>query len=164
MERLIMTRDEFTKVKNTKELIQKFDGEYAFLSNFYKLDSPIVMEGLNFTSVEAAFQAAKCPERMQEFVGLEPYEAKKLGRKVNLRPDWENVKLQIMNGLVFQKFLRNKDLRDKLLATGDAELCEGNYWKDDYWGVCDNEKGQNNLGIILMNVRKRLKDMGGRFR
>lgn len=155
----VMTKEEFAKVQNTKELIQKFDGEYDFLSNFYKPKYPIIASGLSFTSVEAAFQAAKCPERMQEFVGIEPYESKKLGRKVKLRPDWDSVKIQIMGDLVFQKFLMNKDIRDKLLATGDAELREGNYWKDDYWGVCDSEKGQNNLGVLLMRVRMLLKDM-----
>lgn len=153
----VMTKEEFAKVENTKELIQKFDGEYDFLSNFYKPKQPIIFDGLCFTSTEAAFQAAKCPERMKEFVGIEPYESKKLGRKVSLRPDWDKVKVKTMEYLVLQKFLMNKDIRDKLLATGDAELREGNYWKDDFWGVCDSEKGQNNLGKILMRVRATLK-------
>lgn len=78
-------------------------------------------------------------------------QAKRRGYRVKLRDDWELVKLGIMEDLVRQKF-NEKTLGDMLLATGDAELVEGNDWGDKFWGVCDGE-GQNMLGKILMKVR-----------
>lgn len=70
--------------------ISEFRGEYYFLSNFYS--APVTYNGMCFENNEAAFQAAKCPERMTEFCRLNPSEAKRLGRRVKLRGDWEAVK------------------------------------------------------------------------
>lgn len=134
-------------------MIREFQGEYRWLSNFYH--SPLEYEGIPYLSVEAAFQAQKQPERAPSFINLNPSEAKRLGRQVNLRPDWEEVKDRIMYEIVKEKF-RNYDLAMKLLATGDQELEEGNTWGDTYWGVCKNG-GQNKLGKILMQVRDFIK-------
>jgi ribA/ribD-fused uncharacterized protein len=88
---------------------------------------------------------------------LNPSEAKKLGRRVNLRKDWEAVKVKIMEELVRAKFTQNPDLVDKLLATGDAHLEEGNTWGDRIWGTV-NDSGANRLGIILMQIRAEIKE------
>lgn len=143
--------------------IVSFKGYYYFLSNFYP--STVEFEGLRFGSVEAAFQAAKTLdlEERKQFVGVQPQVAKHLGRRnVVLRPDWEDVKVDIMRQLVLQKFSRHPDLKAKLLATGNAQLVEGNNWHDNIWGNCGCAKcskieGQNNLGKILMEVRDLLK-------
>lgn len=137
-------------------MINKFDGEYAFLSNFYECNIPFA--GYIFTSTEAAFQAMKTknPDEREQFEHLGPGEAKRLGRKINLRSDWETVKDDIMYLLVSVKFFLHQDLREKLLATGTEELVEGNNWNDTYWGVC-NGVGQNKLGEILMRVREELR-------
>lgn len=139
-----------------------FKGEYYFLSNFYP--QSIEFEGLTFGSVEAAFQAAKTldNEERKQFVGLQPGEAKHLGRRITLRDDWENVKFDIMRELVYKKFSQNSKLKAKLLETGDAELIEGNTWHDNIWGSCSCAKcfkkdGENHLGKILMEVRGRLR-------
>lgn len=137
------------------KVISKFDGAYRFLSNFYP--APIRFCGVQFGNSEAAFHAQKCPERAAEFSTLNPSEAKRLGRRVPLRSDWESVKDEIMHAVVFTKFAQNPALLEKLLATGDAALEEGNSWGDRYWGVCDGI-GQNKLGQILMQVRKELAD------
>jgi ribA/ribD-fused uncharacterized protein len=135
-------------------MIDKFVGEYEFLSNFYHAVTS--WQGETYSTVEHAFQAAKTynKEQIKEIRNAAtPGLAKKLGRKVELRKDWEEVKYSIMYRLVFLKFLLNTDLRDKLLATNDEHLIEGNTWGDTYWGVCDGV-GENNLGRILMSVRK----------
>ena len=93
-----------------------------------------------FENNEAAFQAAKCPERMLDFCNLTPRLAKWLGRKVPLRPDWELVKYDVMYEVCMAKFTQNPDLLSKLLSTGDAELIEGNTWGDRVWGVDIAEK------------------------
>ena len=83
---------------------------------------------------------------------LSPSEAKRLGRRVSLRRDWEDVKVSIMEEVVRAKFTQNAELADKLLATGDAHLEEGNTWGDRVWGTV-NGIGANQLGIILMKIR-----------
>lgn len=84
-----------------------------------------------------------------------PGQAKKLGQGVSLRPDWESVKVDLMRTFVRKKF-ENPFLRPLLLATGDAELVEGNTWNDTFWGVCRG-RGQNWLGRILMEVRDEIR-------
>ncbi|MGX1195794.1 NADAR family protein [Metabacillus sp. SLBN-84] len=138
----------------TQGKITEFRGEHYFLSNFFS--APVVFEGIRYENNEAAFQAQKQPERASEFSSLPPNEAKRLGRRVKLRPDWEVVKQDVMLGVVRAKFTQNAKLREKLIQTGDAELIEGNTWGDTYWGVCRGT-GRNELGKILMMVRDDLK-------
>lgn len=134
--------------------ITAFSGEYEFLSNFYI--APFNYCDITFDCVEVAYQAAKCPERLCEFIGKTPGQAKRHGRKVPLRADWEQEKYNVMYALVRAKFFQNPDIASMLVATGDAELVEGNYWHDTVWGVC-NGVGENHLGKILMRVRDELR-------
>lgn len=134
--------------------ISEFKDKYFFLSNFYNCD--VEYNGYIFKNNEAAFQAMKCPERIQEFVNLNPSEAKRLGRKVKLREDWESVKERIMYEICFEKFSKNDKLKNMLIRTNDSYLIEGNWWGDTYWGVCKGV-GKNKLGKILMKIRDDLK-------
>lgn len=126
---------------NMNKAITEFRGDNFFLSNFYI--APVYYQGIRFENNEAAFQAAKCPERMRDFCGLNPQSAKRLGRRVELRYDWEEVKYDVMYQVCKAKFLQNADLYRKLIDTGDAELIEGNTW-------------DNHLGKILMRIREEL--------
>lgn len=136
-------------------MIDKFDGEFAFLSNFYPCT---VHDGkLTFPSTEHYFQAMKTldmVERINISRAATPGESKKMGRSVKLRPDWEEVKLSVMETALRQKFA-DPELAAKLKATGDEELVEGNWWNDTYWGVCRGV-GENNLGKLLMKIRSEL--------
>ena len=126
-------------------------------SNFYPCD--ITVDGVDYPSTESAYQAAKTNDPTEKFAianAATPGKAKRMGRKVHLRPDWESVKIQVMTVLVRQKFSQNRDLRQKLLATCDEELIEGNNWGDRFWGVCGGI-GQNWLGRILMQVRSEFR-------
>ena len=136
--------------------IDSFRDEHDYLSNFYSC--PVEYDGLTYQNTEAAFQAAKCVDRneREKFVSLSPGQAKKLGRKVDLREDWETVKIDVMRDVLKSKFSLNSELREKLIATGDVELIEGNHWNDRFWGVCRG-KGQNHLGKLLMELREILK-------
>lgn len=119
----------------------------------------IRFEGLTYPSSETAFQAAKCLDMKDRkaFIHLNGYQAKKKGRKVNLRPDWESVKIDIMHQILKQKF-SNPSLKQKLLDTENAELIEGNTWGDTFWGVdISTGKGENHLGKLLMQVRDELR-------
>lgn len=141
-----------------KNVIDEFRDENFFLSNFYICK--VKIDGIEYSSSEAAFQAQKCvnPEEKKKFIDMTPTQAKRYGKKVELRPDWEDVKISIMKEIVSQKFLQNPTLLEKLMATGDKELIEGNHWRDYFWGVC-NGKGKNNLGKILMEVREAYKQI-----
>jgi ribA/ribD-fused uncharacterized protein len=88
------------------------------------------------------------------FLEIEPKEAKLLGRQIQLRSDWESVKFDVMASVLFDKFYRNRSLRGKLLATGDAELIEANHWGDIIWGTDEEGNGENHLGRLLMRIRK----------
>ena len=131
---------------------------YEFLSNFF--EAPVTWEGLTYPNNEAAFQAAKVltNEERLPFTTMKPTTAKRQGRRVPLRSDWEEVKTQVMTEVVRAKFTQNPELAALLLATGDAELIEGNTWGDTCWGVSlKTGKGQNRLGKILMQVRAELQ-------
>lgn len=137
--------------------IDNFAEGYAYLSNFFEV--PVWYKGIMFKNSEAAYQAQKMlnPDDKFNFKYLSAKEAKKLGRKVELRPDWEDVKLKVMEEICLAKFTQNATLRNALILTGDAELIEGNTWGDKFWG-CVNGKGENNLGKILMKTREILKN------
>lgn len=138
-----------------KDKIDSFRGRYLFLSNFYR--SCVKIDGIAYGSAEAAFQAQKTPdlEIKMIFSKLKAYEAKKYGRTIRLRPDWEEVKDQLMFDVCYAKFSQNPDLNQALRNTGDAELEEGNHYGDQYWGTVDGV-GKNMLGKILMKVRYNL--------
>lgn len=145
------------------EKIDSFQGEYRFLSNFWL--SPVCYGAHTFPSVENAYQAAKISPSdvnvdalMEPFCRYTPGQAKRKGKAIPLRQDWDMVKLDVMQFLVRCKFSLDYELADKLLETGDAILIEGNTWGDTYWGVCRGE-GQNHLGRILMQQRDELKRM-----
>lgn len=138
-------------------MIDRFDGEYFFLSNFSA--SPFRINYVLFPTMEHYFQANKA-DNQNDYLhiahALAPGEAKRLGRKIQLRPDWEKIKDNVMLTGLRKKFA-DPELRSLLLATGDEELVEGNYWGDTYWGVC-NGVGQNKLGKLLMQVREEIKN------
>jgi len=140
-------------------VILSFDNEYSFLSNFAPCE--IEYEGLKFTSLEAAYQAAKCADKTQmiQFTTLTPGKAKKLGQIVDCVENWHDIKDSVMTTLLESKFSNNNPLLlKKLLATNGMDLVEGNTWNDTYWGVCDGV-GQNKLGKLLVAVRsKRLQE------
>lgn len=143
-------------------MIKNFEGEYAFLSNFYF--SPMIINNVVYTTNEHYFQAMKSlnpKERQAIVLAPTPGKAKHLGRKVSLRKDWEDIKEEVMLTGLRHKF-SNPELRKKLLATGNEELIEGTTWHDNYWGICDCEacggQGKNRLGKLLMQVREELAD------
>ncbi len=141
------------------QVIDRFDREQRFLSNF--VPAAIVYGRIEYPTVEHAFQAAKTDDRALKLTvaaAPSPGAAKRIGRKVPLRADWEEVKTDIMRTLVRLKFSTHQELRERLLETGEAELIEGNTWNDTFWGVCKG-KGQNWLGKILMEVREELAEV-----
>ena len=136
--------------------IDSFNGEYEFLSNFFS--SPIEMNGIMFPTVEHYFQAMKTldTEKRKEIAAAPtPGKAKYMGRHVNLRQDWNEVKIDVMRQGLEKKFSKPR-LRRMLLETGDTHLEEGNWWHDTFWGTCEGE-GENHLGKLLMEIREEIR-------
>lgn len=145
----------------TDVTISEFDGPYRFLSNFY--NHQVTYGGFTYMNSEAAFQAQKTLDisLRRRFMYLQPNEAKKLGRSVKLRPNWDDIKDDIMLDIIRAKFSDAK-LASKLASTKDAMLVEGNWWHDNHFGNCycercSNIKGENILGKCLMKVRQELR-------
>jgi ribA/ribD-fused uncharacterized protein len=157
-------KDTIDRAYSFSKTIDSFEGSYEFLSNFY--EAPVKWQGITYPTSEHAFQAAKVINpvtRMQIAAAPTPGKAKRMGRKVELRADWEQVKENIMYEIIKSKFTQNTYCLLALLATGDADLVEGNDWHDNEWGDCDcpncqNIEGKNKLGKILMRVREELRE------
>ena len=118
----------------------------------------VFFKGILYPTSEHAFQAMKSldEEERQEIALLPtPGKAKRAGKKLTLRADWEEVKEEVMHAILVCKFSK-PELKEKLLDTCDAVLVEGNSWGDREWGVCDGV-GKNKLGKILMLVREKLR-------
>lgn len=131
----------------------RFNGKYVFLSNFCPVF--ITIDRIKYPTVEHAYQAAKTLNRLEKLMIASlasPGRAKRVGRKLNLHSNWDEVKVGVMLQLVRLKFT-DPSLRAELLMTGDMELVEDNIWGDVFWGMCRG-KGQNQLGKILMKVRE----------
>jgi len=137
----------------TNTVILSFTGSHRFLSNFF-----IEPDG---THVEREYQAQKCAnyDDIEQFAKLTPGQAKRLGRRVKIRDDWEAVKVETMRMLVWQKFVDHDELAERLLATGVSLLVEGNNWGDRFWGRVNDGMGtgENWLGKILMETREQLR-------
>lgn len=131
--------------------ILEFQGEYRWLSNFWPV--MVSLDGVDYPSVEHAYQAAKTHLSLRDpFRHCSAGQAKRLGRTVKMRADWEQVKVSTMRSLIKQKFAPGTELGEKLKATGDMQIVEGNHWGDVFWGVCKG-RGQNQLGQLLMGIR-----------
>lgn len=159
----------YNKIKNALDKgvtamnkITSFRDEYRFLSNFYQC--PFEYRGLTYPNAEAAFQAQKCSndeDKIKYTLQKNPVRVKQMGKKEpNLPANWDTISYDIMNEILHAKF-SVPELAEKLIATGNAHLEEGNHWHDNRWGKCTCEKcstkeGQNWLGKILMNIRDEL--------
>jgi ribA/ribD-fused uncharacterized protein len=144
-------------------LIDSFRDEFFFLSNFYP--SPVFYNGFRWPTAEHAFQSAKMDDiyyRRGLFLVQNPAAAKRIGRGAPaLREDWDDVRQYVMWDVVRAKFSHGTEIAERLRYTDPHELVEGNYWHDNYWGVCKCSKcagsnPSNWLGVLLSEWRKQL--------
>jgi ribA/ribD-fused uncharacterized protein len=143
--------------------ILEFQGQYRWLSNF----APCVVQwgGINYPSVEHAYQAAKLADdhanlrKRLEVLPMTAGQAKRWGRSIEIRADWERIKVDVMLNLLRQKF-STAAYKQRLLDTGNCLIQEGNWWGDTFWGVCRG-KGENRLGFLIMQVRDELRNKNG---
>lgn len=145
-----------------QDSIDAFRGAHSWLSNMFECPCPHA--GHVFASSEHLYQWLKVEDGpgaqwWRDKIRCAPHGkvAKKLAahpKCPKVRPDcWIDFRLQIMEIALRAKFGANPDLRERLLATGDREIIEGNAWGDRFWGVCRGQ-GDNHLGRLLMRLRE----------
>lgn len=145
-------------MRNNNNDIIRFRGEFSFLSNFYTTD--VYYDDVKYPSVENAYQAAKCNNIADRsmYENCTASESKALSKIHDRRRNWNVIKEDIMRDLVYQKFTNNLHLQQRLLATSEVNISEGNLHGDTFWGVdLRTGKGSNRLGYILMDVRSDLE-------
>lgn len=156
-------------------VIDSFTGRFRFLSNFFEVpirDPLLIPEkpDLIVPSSEHSYQARKgkfasdrwfilrkWDEETESYVWRKPRETKHAWKKVALRENWDEIKIDQMVEVIRLKFSRDSGLAALLLGTGHAQLIEGNWWKDKFWGVHSDGVGLNHLGRILMHRRDELR-------
>ena len=143
---------------NSSTMINGFCGPNSFLSNFYEY--PMTFKGNTFKSSEAAYQAQKFinkPEIYKLFFEASADASKKLATTYYYdKADFAKIRIPVMKEIVSAKF-SDPTLRRLLLDTGDKYLIEFNWWGDTFWGAMTTG-GENNLGKILIEERKRLRN------
>lgn len=148
---------------NTEENLEpivRFDGDFAFLSNFFPCE--VVFQGIKFPTTEHAYQAGKVEhDGLKLTISKQPTagKAKRFTKKhkIPIRKDWDEVKFGIMEDVLRLKFSQPIFQR-LLLATGNRPIVEENTWNDTIWGVCHYTKqGDNHLGKLLMKIRDELR-------
>lgn len=152
---------EITDFSPWQNKITSFKNQFEWLSNFHI--APFTYQGILYPSNEHFYQAWKFPaDRRLEIAQLpNPKDAKKRGREAKLCWNWDSIKIEVMRIGLHEKF-KNPELAAKLIATGNFELIEGNYWHDNFWGSCTcdkckNKPKQNMLGTLLMQLRTNLQ-------
>jgi len=153
-------------------MIDKFLGEYRFLSNFWECEFVDLRTDIRYKSAEHYYQSMKTEDETEKEMirNATVSECKKLGNKVTLRDGWDGMRISVMDDAVFYKFTQNEELKLKLMKTFPQRLIEGNTWHDNYWGNCICKKcekrfGDNYLGWTLEHwreifIHEMLQDMG----
>lgn len=142
--------------------IDSFTGKYEFLANPYP--SALMIDAECYPSAEHAFQALKTADPLQRKEirdAATAQEAKKIGGKVTLIPDWDQNRILMMKTVLLQKFSEHFDLKIKLLMTGNEELIQGGARRDDFWSVTRDGKGENHQGKLLMEIRSEIRATEG---
>lgn len=139
-------------------MIKEFQNEFRWLSNFAPVK--IVLDGVEFPSIEHAYMSAKSDDAEWKKFCSNPInkagDVKKQVRNIKIKENWNDIKLDVMRKCVEQKF-NQEPYRTKLLETGIQYIQEGNMWNDTFWGVClKTNKGENHLGKLIMDFRSTL--------
>lgn len=139
-----------------------------WFSNMLPLDRPfryrLYYQFAEFKTVENFYQAMKANSDYEflQIAAMPPFKAKSYWRNRTPYPLDEQDKLGIMYYGLKQKFAPGTSWYKKLMATGDEEIVEWNNWGDRYWGIdVRDNKGENHLGKLLMNIREEFKKKSG---
>ncbi len=142
-----------------------------WFSNFLPFATPLKYGGDTYTTPEAFYQAMKTTSATDRtrISQMTASKAKHMGKIVDIRPDWENIKLNVMEYVQEYRCTSDPKFLDTLLST-QGDIVEWNTWHDNFWGCCqcgaltsspygvrNCTKGKNHLGKILMKLRDKYK-------
>lgn len=148
-------------------LAEKFDSFIGFYPReFFCFDNfssfAVVYKGIKYPTVEHAYQSLRfietAPKIAKEILEcFSAHEAQKIAykNKDKQNPNWDKIKVGIMEELLRLKLEQNPYVKHKLLQTKDYMICEDSP-KDDFWGIGENRDGQNQLGRLWMKLRDEL--------
>ena len=142
-------------------MIHEFQGEYRWLSNMVLVD--IELKDKIYPSVEHAYMSEKSNDnnwkKLCSQKNISGKQIKTYSKTIELREDWEDVKLLVMEYCLIKKF-NQEPFKTKLIETGNQNIQEGNRWSDQFWGVdlkSNPNKGENHLGRLIMKIRDKLQ-------
>ncbi len=125
--------------------------EHPETDNF--LPCKFVINGITYSSAENYFQCAKTinEQDREKVLNSGPGEESELaGQTVQLRPDWESVKVDEMYKGNLAKFQQNDDLRKALVESGTGSIhftLSTPFW--NHWN-----------GLIIQRIRAELRNHG----
>jgi len=131
-----------------------------WFTNMALFDEPLVYQGIVFKTVENFYQAMKVDKtniaERQKIAAMDPYAAKRYAKTVQLRPDWDKIKLDVMLLALKHKFATGTSWAAEL-AKHSEPIIEVNNWHDNFWGSCSctrcGNKGLNHLGRLIETLR-----------
>lgn len=144
----------------------KKDDPYGWMSNFHR--ATIDIDGIDYKTSEHYYQSRKAISgEYADWIAKAPtphiaFKAARCLKPDDIRPDWDDIKVSVMEKALRAKFSQHPDLAKKLLDTGDAILIEDSP-VDSFWGSGKDCKGQNMLGKLLMDIRENLVMIGSGF-
>jgi len=131
---------------------------------------PLCVNGIEVLTTEALYQAMRFPNHpdIQALIieQRSPMAAKMVGkpyRKTHNRPDWSDVRVDIMRWCLRVKLVQNEAFRKLLIDTEWRDIIEQSH-RDRYWGAvaedCDILRGGNMIGRLLMELHEDLHESG----
>jgi ribA/ribD-fused uncharacterized protein len=137
-----------------------YENEHYYLSNFSAF--AVIWKGFRFDTSEAVYHYEKFPNneliQYQIRTALSAHEALQIARENAFlrRPDWNDIKVPIMKGILITKAQQHRYIRQKLLETGNKTLIEDS-WRDDFWGWGKDKNGKNMMGELWMELREQMR-------
>lgn len=134
-----------------------FYGQWYDVFNNFSAHA-VEIDGLVYPTSEHAYQAAKCTDvqgKKEIQIAKSPLQTKELSSKkyaAAKRPDWDRVKLEVMESILRAKLAQHQEVRDALIRSAQEEIAEDSP-VDSFWGRGKDGNGQNNLGKLWMKIR-----------
>jgi ribA/ribD-fused uncharacterized protein len=156
----LTTSERYSRVGSV--VFSKTNEKFGGLSNMCR-GFPLVVNGIQFRTSESLYQSCRYPDHpeVQRFVidQTSPMMSKRVPNRSQLtRPDWDEVRVQVMRWCLRVKLSQHLDRFGGLLWSTDRRPIVEESRKDEFWGSKPTEDGflvgSNVLGRLLMELRE----------
>ncbi len=136
----------------------RFDKESPFST---VSDHPFQLEEVQWKTAEHYYQACKfkgLPYSHNIICAVSGDEAHQLGNRWLKRKvkGWKSSRQLYMTRALYRKIKEYPEVEQALKDTGNALLLETSLY-DYYWGVGRDQRGENMLGKVWMDIRKKIQ-------